>query len=81
VMNRNSNDLLEVRLNLDDEIAIASDVRALIDRLDLIMMYGNMSQSMRQILIDAASRIDDLEERVKLTIFLISISPEYSVVK
>jgi uncharacterized protein (DUF1800 family) len=81
VMNRNGNDLVEVRLNLTDEIAIASDVRALIDRLDLIMMYGNMSQPMRQILIDAASQIDDLEERVKMAIFLVSISPEYSVVK
>jgi len=81
VMNGNSNDLFEVRLNLTDEIAIAPDVRALIDRLDLLLMYGNMSQPMRQILIDTASRIDDLEERVKMTIFLISISPEYSVLK
>ena len=81
VMNGNSNDLFEVRLNLTDEIAIAPDVRALIDRLDLLLMYGNMSQAMRQILIDAASRIDDLEDRVKMTIFLISISPEYTVLK
>lgn len=81
VMNGNSNDLYEVRLNLTDEIAIAPDVRALIDRLDLIMMYGNMSQPMRQILIDAASQIDDLEDRVKMVVFLISISPEYSVLK
>jgi uncharacterized protein (DUF1800 family) len=81
VMNGNSNDLYEVRLDLTDEIAIAPDVRALIDRLDLIMMYGNMSQPMRQILIDAASQIDDLEDRVKMVVFLISISPEYSVLK
>jgi len=81
VMNRNSNDLFEVRLNLTDEIAIASDVRALIDRLDLILMYGHMSQAMRQILIDTVSRVSDLEERVKMAVFLISISPEYSVLK
>ena len=81
VMNGNSNDLFEVRLNLTNEIAVASDVRALVDRLDLLLMYGNMSQPMRQILIDTASQIDDLEERVKMTIFLISISPEYSVLK
>jgi len=81
VMNRNSNDLFEVRLDLTDEILIASNVRALIDRLDLILMYGNMSQSMRQILIDSASQVSDLEDRVKLAIFLISISPEYSVLK
>jgi uncharacterized protein (DUF1800 family) len=81
VMNRNSNDLLEVRLDLTDEIAIASDVRALIERLDLILMYGHMSQPMRQILIDTVSRVGDLEGRVKMAVFLISISPEYSVLK
>jgi uncharacterized protein (DUF1800 family) len=80
-MNNNSNDLYEVRLNLNDEIAIASDVRALVDRLDLLLMYGNMSQATRQILVHAASQIDDLETRVKLTVFLVSISPEYSVLK
>jgi uncharacterized protein (DUF1800 family) len=37
-MNSDPLQALEVRLDLEDEIALASDVRGLIDRLDLILM-------------------------------------------
>ncbi len=81
VMNYDSDDLLEVRLDMTDEIAIAADVRALLDRLDLILMYGNMSSPMRQILVHALGQLDDPVERVEMAVHLISISPEYCVLK
>jgi uncharacterized protein (DUF1800 family) len=80
-MNNDPNNALEVRLDLTDEIAIASDVRSLIDRLDLILMYGNMTAPMRQVLIQALEQLDDPEKRVRMAVHLVAIAPEYSVLK
>jgi uncharacterized protein (DUF1800 family) len=81
VMNSDPDETFEVRLDLDDEIAIASDVNALMDRLDLLLMYGDMTAAMRQILIQAAMQLSDPEARAKMAIRLISISPEYCAQK
>ncbi len=81
VMNNDDNPALEVRLDLTDEIGIASNVRALIDRLDLILMYGNMSMPMRSVLLRALEQRHSPAERARLAVYLISISPEYCVVK
>ena len=81
VMNGDENDALEVRLDLSDEIALAADPRALIDRLDLVLMYGTMSNPMRQVLIRALQQLDDPEERVMTALQLIEIAPEYAVLK
>jgi len=80
-MNQDDNEAFEVRLDLSDEIAIADDVRALIDRLDLLLMYGNMSQPMRAILVRALEQRSDPEERAQMAIQLIAIAPEYAVLK
>jgi uncharacterized protein (DUF1800 family) len=79
VMNHDDDDAFEVRLDLTDEIAAAPDPRALIDRLDLLLMYGSMSAPMRQILIAALEQVGDAELRARLAIHLIAISPEYNV--
>ncbi len=80
-MNRDGNDALEVRLDLSGEIAIATDVRALLDRLDLLLMHGSMSAPMRRVLIEALQQLDDPEERARMAVHLVSISPEYCVVR
>ena len=80
-MNHDPNDALEVRLDLTDEIAIASNPNALLDRLNLILMAGTMSEPMRAVLLQALNALDDPDERVKMAIELISIAPEYAVVK
>lgn len=81
VMNADENAAREVRLDLSDEIAVASDVRALLDRLDLLLMHGGMSEAMRGVLIRALNQLDEPEERARMAVFLISISPEYAVAK
>ncbi len=81
VMNNDVNDAFEVRLDLSDEISAASDVRALVDRLDLILMYDNMSGPMRAVLIRALEQLADPRARARMAIELIAISPEYVVVK
>lgn len=80
-MNSADNAALEVRLNLSDEIAIASDLSALLDRLDLILMYGEMSTPMRAVLVRALQQTSDPQLRVRIALHLISISPEYCVQK
>jgi len=81
VMNFDIDDTLEVRLHLDDEIAIAPDVIGLVNRLDRLLMYGDMSAQMRQVLIQALMQLGDPETRAKMAVYLISISPEYNVLK
>jgi len=80
-MNSDPNDALEVRLNLSDEIAIAADPRALVNRLDLILMYGTMSNPMRDVLLRALTQTRDPERRVIMALQLIAIAPEYAVLQ
>jgi uncharacterized protein (DUF1800 family) len=81
VMNQDENDAMEVRLDLSDEIAIAWNVRALLDRLDLLLMHGTMSTAMRQVLVHALEQLDDPRDRARFAVQLIAISPEYCVVR
>jgi uncharacterized protein (DUF1800 family) len=80
-MNNDDQPALEVRLDLSDEIGIATDVKALLDRLDLLLMYGDMSAGMRQVLSQALVQLPDLEQRTEMAVHLIAFSPEYCVVK
>jgi uncharacterized protein (DUF1800 family) len=81
VMNSDPNDALEVRLDLSDEIALASNPDALLDRLNLILMYGTMSNPMREVLMHALDQLNDPRERAITALQLISIAPEYAVLK
>ena len=65
--------------DFSDEIALASDPAALVDRLDLIMTYGFMSEEMKQIIINAVSQLEEPELRVQAALYLFMISPEYVV--
>ncbi len=65
--------------DFSDEIAIADDPAALVDRLDLILTYGQMSDGMKQIIIDAANNFEDPLLRVQTALYLFMISPEYVV--
>jgi uncharacterized protein (DUF1800 family) len=80
-MNSADDEFHEVRLDLTDEIAVALDTSSLIDRLDLMLTYGNMSGRMRQILVQAIEQLDDPVERAQLALYLIAISPEYAVIQ
>jgi uncharacterized protein (DUF1800 family) len=80
-MNSDPNEALEVRLDLSNEIAIAGDPNALLNRLNLILMYGTMSNPMRGVLIRAIEQLNDPRERVATALQLISIAPEYAVLK
>ncbi|ANM32082.1 hypothetical protein ABI59_04475 [Acidobacteria bacterium Mor1] len=81
VMNNEGNDFYEVALDFSDEIALAWNSRALVDRLDLLMTNGTMSLRTRQVILDAVDQIDDPEDRVHMAVYLLAVSPEYAVLK
>lgn len=68
-----------VSLALDDYVALAADVDALIDRLDLMLTYGTLSSESRDIIRQIASRIDDPNARARIAIYMFLISPDYAV--
>jgi len=80
-MNFDDSDFHEVRLDLSDEIVLGSNVPALIDRLDLLLLYGHMSGEMRQILIQAVLQLGDPTARAQLATYLVALSPEFAVVQ
>lgn len=69
----------DAEFDFSDEIAIADDPAALVDRLDLILTYGQMSEGMKQIIINAVNNFEDPLLRVQTALYLFMISPEYVV--
>ena len=63
------------------EYSIGDDIDALIDHLDLLMCYGKLSNNSRQILHEVLTREDDTDDRVRMAIYIIGTSPEFSVLK
>jgi uncharacterized protein (DUF1800 family) len=72
-----------VTLNISNEIALAANPTQLIDHLNALLMYGNMSTAMRTILINAVTQIpsNNPTERARTAIYLVINSPEYTVDK
>lgn len=70
-------------LNLDLEISLANNPAALTDHLNALLMSGNMSPEMRQVLIDTITAIptDNPEERAQTALYLVMNSPEYVIQK
>jgi hypothetical protein len=72
-----------VTLNLSNDIALAADPAQLVDHLNALLMYGNMSAAMRTILINAVTQIpsNNPTERARTAIYLVINSPEFTVDK
>jgi len=72
-----------VHFDFSDEMALEEDheVGELIERLNLILMHGQMSESTRTIIRTALEQVplDDAEVRVQMAIFLVMISPDYLI--
>jgi len=73
-----------VSWDLSDEIAIANNTEALVDRLDLILTRGNLSPGARSIITDAingARPETNHEERVRFAVYLFVNSPDFAVLR
>ena len=71
---------------LSDEIALATDpyLPQLIDRLNLILAHGRLSDRSQQIIIDALQHFDqedqeDLDQRVRIAISMVMSAPEFLI--
>jgi ABC-type transport system involved in Fe-S cluster assembly fused permease/ATPase subunit len=68
-------------MQADHDLINMNGLSAVLDKYDLLFYGGNMSQEMRQALIDMdeyfATR--DSYQRISNLVYLISISPEFSL--
>lgn len=80
-----ANSTKAVELNLIQEHAMLNDIDGLIRRLNLTLMYGNLSPQEHQIIREAAMRVTSgwqwELERVYLVIYLMVTSPEFAVMR
>ncbi len=67
------------RIDLSDYEELATESTDLIDRLDIVLTQGQLSQATRDIVIDVLDRVDDARQRAQIAIYLIMISPDYAV--
>jgi uncharacterized protein (DUF1800 family) len=68
-----------VHLDFSEEIAVADDVDALLDHLDILMTYGTLSQSSRDALKPLLVPLDDPDFRVRVAVGLMMVTPDYVV--
>jgi uncharacterized protein (DUF1800 family) len=69
---------IEITLDLSDEVALADDVDALLDRLDLLLTYGTLSDASRHAIKEAVEGVDPAA-RVAQALSLIMTSPDYAI--
>lgn len=59
--------------------ALANDMDALLDRIDLVFTYGQLSTDTRSAIIAATRDIPDPNQRARAAIYLLLVSPDYAV--
>lgn len=73
-------DYESVVLNLELENDLAHDPEALLEHLNLVMLYGKLSPEMRQNILNTIQHFEDEPEyRVMWALYLIMNSPEFAV--
>ena len=70
-----------VYLDLTDELMIANDPAALVERLNLILTGGAFTETTKNNIIDAITPLNNNTDRVKAALYLAFISPDYSIQK
>ncbi|MEM9527818.1 MAG: DUF1800 family protein [Bacteroidota bacterium] len=54
---------------------------ALVDHLDLLLANGLLSAATKRIIVNALGQLDTPQERLRMALFLIIISPDYAILK
>jgi uncharacterized protein (DUF1800 family) len=73
----------QIVVDLTEEIALVDDIDSLLDRLNILLLAGGMTENMRTILSDVHTQTNYSQpaERVADLIFLIMNSPQYAIQK
>ncbi|MEM6343753.1 MAG: DUF1800 family protein [Bacteroidota bacterium] len=66
-------------LQIDPLMLLASQATDLLDRLNILLVRGQLSAASYQTILDAIQQIDELETRLEMAVFLIMISPDYNI--
>ncbi len=67
------------RITLTDYETLAEDPEELLDRLDIVLTQGQLSQDTREVILDVLDRMEDRMDRAKTAIYLMLISPEFAI--
>lgn len=67
------------RIDISEYVDMASNPPALMERLDLLLTFGQMDLSVKQTIIQKLRQIQDMEDRAKHAIYLTLLSPDYAV--
>ena len=73
-----------VTLNLDELRDLAREPETLINKLDMLFTHGQLSDRTRRLIKDGISELiqgDFREDRVRLALYFILISPDYAILK
>lgn len=68
-----------VTLDFAPYVALADDLDALLDRIDLVFTYGQLSAETRAAIIAATQDVPDASQRARAAIYLLLVSPDYAV--
>ena len=66
-------------VNLHEYSVLATDLQGLIDRLDIVLTYGTLSEATRNAIGATLVTIADPMERAQMAIYLFLISPDFAV--
>ncbi|MFP6835590.1 MAG: DUF1800 domain-containing protein [Pseudomonadales bacterium] len=69
----------KVTLDMSDYVALAGDVDALLDRLNVVVLSGTLRDPTRQAIRGVLVDIGDLSFRAQTAIYLFLVSPDYAV--
>lgn len=71
----------DVLTYIDDLMPLADDTEALLNELDILLTNGMLRDDTRQIITTIVDPMEDPFEKVKLTIYLMVISADYTILK
>jgi len=78
-------DARRIYLDLDEEIEMAENgqLTQVIERFNLVLAHGQLSETTRQLILSTMNAMDivDPEDQLRLALFLIMVSPDYLILK
>ena len=81
VLDEEDNNGRYVTLDLSKEMSMANNPAQLVERLDILLAAGLLSDQTKQTIISAITQLDDSEDRVNMAIYLTLISPDFCILK